>query len=122
MYNDRRRAFDGQGREQNSTGYSEKTTLPVDFGSPENSNYQNNVPPTSGTPSGGMFDVFSQPVTQQIPTQQSYDFAQSAPKAELPMVFASHRHKDIYVYEYKDRLEWYLKTPTGMLLIQTQQK
>ena len=117
---DRKRPFDRQGdSEQNSTGYSERTVFSTDFGSPENSNFQNGM--TGSAPQGGSYDGdrgggdFSS-------ARQSYDYGQSTTSPELPMVFASHRHEDIYVYEYKDRLEWYLRTPTGMLLIQTQPK
>lgn len=33
---------------------------------------------------------------------------------ELPMVFRLRSNSDIYVYEYRDRLEYFLKTDTAM--------
>lgn len=116
-FGNRRRSFDRQNdNEQNSTGYSEKTVFPTDFGNPDN-NYQNGYAQPAPTDGG-----YAQP------SQQGYAYAQSAsPVAtaqtrELPMVFASHNHPDMYVYEYSDRLEWYLKTATSMYLFNTVKK
>lgn len=132
--NSRRRSFDRQNdNEQNSTGYREKTVFPTDFGAPENNNFQNggynqNVPQNNGfdggyaqapAPDGG----YTQPAAPQ-----SYGYAQSAAPvataqvSELPMVFASRTHSDVYVYEYPDRLEWYLKTATCMHLFNIDRK
>ncbi|MDE5562868.1 MAG: hypothetical protein K2J01_04910 [Clostridiales bacterium] len=145
----RRRSFDrtNNNSEQNSTGYSEKTVFPTDFGSPENNNYQNGyAQPTA--PQSNVFDGgYAQNQTPQnygyngdvlnpaqangyaqTAQQQSYGYAQSAtPVATaqasgLPMVFASRTHKDVYVYEYSDRLEWYLKTATCMHLFNIEKK
>lgn len=35
---------------------------------------------------------------------------------ERPLVFASNKHEGVYIYEYSDRLEFYVKTNTGMVL------
>ena len=107
----RRRAFDGQGSEQNSTGYSEKTVFQTDFGSPENSNYQNAVPQ-----GGAQSSLFGDT------TLQDNAYAPVTPKVELPMVFASRENSDMYIYEYPDRLEWYVRTSTCMLLVRTAKK
>lgn len=131
--NSRRRSFDRTNNsEQNSTGYSEKTVFPTDFGSPENNNYQNAYTPTAPQNNGYDGGYAQNPTPQNIGTQpsqpQSYAYAQSAaPVAtaqvgELPMVFASRTHKDVYVYEYHDRLEWYLKTATCMHLFNIDRK
>ncbi|MCH5154048.1 MAG: hypothetical protein J1F71_02435 [Clostridiales bacterium] len=108
----RRRAFDGQGSELNSTGYSEKTVFTTDFGSPENSNYQNAAPQGGSAQSS----LFGEPVAQDNA------YAPSTPKVELPMVFASRENSDMYIYEYPDRLEWYVRTSTCMLLVRTAKK
>ena len=133
----RRRAFDRQNdNEQNSTGYSEKTVFSTDFGSPENSNYQNVAP---SAPQNDMYGSYSQndmygSYAQNVggyaqpAAPQNYGYAQSASQTpiaqaqDLPMVFASRKHSDMYVYEYPDRLEWYLKTATCMYLLDTQKK
>ncbi len=130
--NGRRRAFGRQNdSEQNSTGYSEKTVFPTDFGSPENNNYQNAYTPTAPQNNGfdGGYAQNSSPIGGYAqPAPQNYAYAQSAsPVAtaqvgELPMVFASRTHNDIYIYEYSDRLEYYLKTATSMHLFNTVKK
>ena len=129
----RRRSFDRQNNnDQNSTGYSEKTVFPTDFGGQENNNFQNGyaqptTPQNNGydgyaqnqTPAGGMY-------AQQA--QHNYAYAQSsapvttAQMRELPMVFASRTHSDVYIYEYSDRLEYYLRTATSMYLFNTVRK
>ena len=106
----RRRSLGGQD-EQNSTGYSEKTVFPTDFGSPENSNFQNAGQQTGA--SNGLFgDV----------APQGGGYAPTIPKTELPMVFATLENSDMYIYEYSDRLEWYVRTSTCMLLVRTAKK
>lgn len=37
--------------------------------------------------------------------------------AEKPMVFKLRANNDVYVYEYSDRLEYYLKTDSCMLAL-----
>ena len=149
--NSRRRTFDrtNNNGEQNSTGYSEKTVFPTDFGSPENNNYQNGyAQPT--TPQNNMFDSgyaqnptpqnygyngdalnpvqaggYTQPAQQQnygYAAPQSATPVATAQVSGLPMVFASRTHKDVYVYEYHDRLEWYLRTATCMHLFNIDRK
>ncbi|MDE6028757.1 MAG: hypothetical protein K2F90_00360 [Clostridiales bacterium] len=146
----RRRTFDRTNNnnvgEQNSTGYSEKTVFPTDFGSAQPNNYQTDyAQPTQ--PQTGLYDVGYGPAQPQNggynadplsvaqtgyaqPAQpQGYGTAQqtAAPVATaqvsgLPMVFASRTHKDVYVYEYHDRLEWYLRTATCMHLFNIDRK
>lgn len=107
----RRRSLGGQS-EQNSTGYTEKTVFPTDFGSPENSNYQNATPQELGMQNGLFGDTAPQPGAYSPNTQ----------KPELPMVFASRLNSDVYVYEYPDRLEWYVRTSTCMMFWKTEKK
>ena len=45
-----------------------------------------------------------------------------APAAERPMVFALREHRDVYVYEYSDRLEYYKHTSEGMVKCNTEYK
>lgn len=45
-----------------------------------------------------------------------------AQTAERPMVFLSKEHSDIYIYEYSDRLEYYVKTATCMFKFNTVNK
>ncbi|MCH5155256.1 MAG: hypothetical protein J1F69_01490 [Clostridiales bacterium] len=123
----RRRSFDRNDNEQNATGYREKTVFSTDFGSPENSNYQNSGAQGPQDNFGGYaqsgYGDFSQNAAPQ-----NYGYTQSATQGtatqvqDLPMVFASRKHSDIYVYEYPDRVEWYLKTATCMHLFDTQKK
>lgn len=135
----RRRSFDrtnNNNNEQNSTGYSEKTVFPTDFGSPENNNYQNGYA-QSAAPQSNMYDGgyaqnselnnggYTQPAQPQnygYAAPQSATPVATAPAGGLPMVFASRTHKDVYVYEYSDRLEWYLKTATCMHLFNIDKK
>ncbi|MDE6201417.1 MAG: hypothetical protein K2M47_06045 [Clostridiales bacterium] len=132
--NGRRRSFDRQNdNEQNSTGYREKTVFSTEFGSPETNNYQNgyaqNMPQNNGFDGGyAQSPAPNYGGYEQPSAPQSYAYAQSAapvataPAGELPMVFASNKHPDMYVYEYSDRLEWYLKTSTSMYLFNTVKK
>lgn len=118
----RRRAFDrtNNNDDQNATGYQEKTVFPTDFGSPEVNNYQN----------GG----YAQDYGTQSTAPQNSAYAQNGVYTqsmggtatevaqERPLVFASRKHNDIFVYEYSDRLEWYLKTDKEMYLFDTVKK
>lgn len=113
----RRRSFDRQNdNDQNSTGYREKTVFTTDFGSPDNGGYSGGFAQNSAPQSNGY-------------ANQNNAYAQSASSGgtttevrELPMVFASREHSDIYIYEYSDRLEYYLKTATSMYLFNTVKK
>ena len=40
-------------------------------------------------------------------------------ETERPMVFVSKEHSGIYIYEYSDRLEYYVKTATCMYKFDT---
>lgn len=42
--------------------------------------------------------------------------------AEKPMVFKLRANNDVYVYEYSDRLEYYLKTDSCMLALGARNK
>ena len=140
--NGRRRSFDRtNNNEQNSTGYSEKTVFSTDFGAPENSNFQNGyaqqpAPQNNAYDGGYAQNPFAdnggyvQPAPAPAPAAtQGYGYAPStaaptttAQASDLPMVFASRKHSDIYVYEYADRVEWYLKTATCMHLFNIERK
>ena len=48
--------------------------------------------------------------------------ASSAVGTERPMVFALRNYKDMYVYEYSDRLEYYCRTENGMEYRNTEYK
>ena len=115
----RRRNFDRplgpNDRQPDLTGYDEKQVFSTDglFG---------------GAP-------VQQPVVQPVvqPTVDYTSFAQSGaanygavatemreiPAPEKPMVFAMRGHSDIYIYEYSDRLEYYVKASTKMHLFDT---
>ena len=59
---------------------------------------------------------------QRCPTVTAVrELAQDAPlqQTERPMVFLSRAHSDIYIYEYSDRLEYYVKTATCMFKCNT---
>lgn len=130
----RRRSFDRQNdNEQNSTGYREKTVFSTDFGVSENNNYQNggynqSAPQNNGFDGGHAQNAAPNDGGYANTAQQSYGYAQSAAPvataqaSDLPMVFASRTHRDIYVYEYPDRVEWYLKTATCMHLFNIDKK
>lgn len=94
----RRRMGDGDGAEENLTKFEEKYILPTDAISPS-------APPSSGY-------GFLQNVETPRPSEENYS---SAPAAERPMVFALRAFKDVYVYEYSDRLEYYNHTADGMV-------
>lgn len=109
----RRRAFDRQNEDQNSTGYSEKTVFSTDFGAPQNT-YQNGMYGQSDyAQSAPQNNAMNAPYTGNTLTETAQ---------EKPMVFASREHSDIYIYEYSDRLEYYLKTATSMYRFNTVKK
>ena len=95
----------------NSTNYQEKTVFTTDG----QSDYSSPTPPQSpfGSYQSAPYMSDAGTVTEMRPIQ-------SAPKTEaLPMVFASREHNDIYIYEYPDRFEYYLRTATSMYLFNT---
>lgn len=115
---DRRRAFDRTGNDdQNATGYQEKTVFPTDFGAPEyNNNYQ------SGPQDNGYNGYAQNAAPQNATYAQSMGGAVTEVAQERPMVFASRKHNDMFVYEYSDRIEWYLKADTEMYLFKVEKK
>lgn len=93
----------------NLTKYDEKYILPTDGGA-----YGD----------GGMYGVSE---TAASPQARTADTASSAAipvatSTDRPMVFALRNYKDMYVYEYPDRLEYYVKTASGMFLYNTEPK
>lgn len=99
------------------TGYEEKQIFPTD----------------------GMFgnNGYNQPVQPVAPSVQPVDYTGFTGNAsvanyggvatemreintvEKPMVFAMRGHSDIYIYEYSDRLEYYVKASTKMHMFDT---
>ena len=60
---------------------------------------------------------------EPAPAFTGADIAQQVAVAtERPMVFVSKAHSDIYIYEYSDRLEYYVKTSTCMYKFDTVRK
>lgn len=91
-----------------STNYQEKTVFTTDGG------------PSDYSGAVGSQSPFGAPYLGDAGTFTEMRPIQSAPKTEaLPMVFASRVHKDIYIYEYPDRFEYYLRTATSMYLFNT---
>lgn len=82
----------------NLTNYVERTVIPTDAG------YGYTAPAT-------------EPLAAT--TTAVSDFAETA---EQPMVFASREHSGIYIYEYSDRLEYYVRTATCMHKFDTVKK
>lgn len=119
----RRRAFDNNNtNDQNATGYQEKTVFPTDFSAPEYSNNyqsggyaQDNGYAQNGAPQNSM-------VQNSGTYTQSMGGTATEVAQERPMVFASRKHNDIFIYEYSDRIEWYLKTDKEMYLFDTVKK
>ena len=96
-----------------STNYQEKTVFTTDGGPSDYSR-----PVGSQSPFGAPYQ--SSPYLGDAGTVTEMRPIQSAPKTEaLPMVFASREHNDIYIYEYPDRFEYYLRTATSMYLFNT---
>ncbi len=95
----------------NSTNYQEKTVFTTDGGAPA-PDYAPQSPygsPYQSAPYAGDAGT----VTEMRPIQ-------SATKTEpLPMVFASREHEDVYIYEYPDRFEYYIRMATRMYLFNT---
>lgn len=120
-FGNRRRAFDNNNNnDQNGTGYQEKKVFPTDFSAPE---YSNNYQSGGYAQDNG----YTRPAPQNSGAQsgvytQSMGGTMTEVAQERPMVFASRKHSDMYVYEYSDRVEWYLKTDKEMYLFDTVKK
>ncbi len=66
----------------------------------------------NGYGAGSPQPPFGQPAQQQDVKSAFDDTARSA---ERPMVFVLRSDKDMYVYEFSDRLEYYRRTEIGMV-------
>lgn len=93
----------------NLTKYSEKYILPTDGGQDVSDLY---TPPPQGD-----FAPQSAPSESAIPVATA-----QTENVERPMVFAVKSHRNMYVYEYSDRLEYYLRTENGMFLYNKEPK
>ena len=73
------------------------------------------------TPSQSLFSSAAQNASGE--RMGGYGDRQSAARqAEAPMVFALRSDPTLYVYEYSDRLEYYRKTPNGMMMCNVEYK
>lgn len=102
MFFNRRRSLDSQVGVQdnrNLTNYDEKTIFSTD--------------------AGGAYGNYDGVVTATAPRDV---YTATTQKETLPMVFASRNHSDIYIYEYPDRLEYYVKASTQMFKFDTVKK
>ncbi|MBD5132830.1 MAG: hypothetical protein HDT28_09660 [Clostridiales bacterium] len=90
----------------NLTNYDERTVFPTDGFSVQPSAPQ---PMQQPIPSATTTAVFDGAGVSSVPPIGT----------ERPMVFASREHKDVYIYEYSDRLEYYVKMNTSMYKFNT---
>ncbi|MCM1368399.1 MAG: hypothetical protein NC184_06305 [Roseburia sp.] len=97
--------------ELNLTKYSEKYILPTDGGQPA-SDFYTPMPQSEPAPQSA---VSASASAIPVATAQS-------DSGERPMVFAVKSHRNMYVYEYSDRLEYYLRTENGMFLYNREAK
>ena len=115
--------------QQDLTGYEEKTVFSTE-------------PPVSSTESPVNVAPGYGYSQQQAPVEPNYGAAGYTPqqtsgyngtvtefrdldgevRTERPMVFAMRAIPDMYVYEYSDRLEYYLRTPSSMFKYKTVMK
>ncbi len=99
----RRNGFDGDGLipDDNGfngmTGYEEKTVFPADFGK--------TVEPAA-----------------QTATAVRDGFSATSTTAERPMVFVSKENSGVFIYEYADRLEYYVKLESSMFMFNVVKK
>ncbi len=111
------------------TGYEEKQVFTTDnafVGGYNNAPVQ----PVDYTGLGGN-NYAAQPNNYVTPQQDGYMQAQAPVVTEMrdlsvpntsterPMVFAMRGHSDIYIYEFSDRLEYYVRTNTKMFKYDT---
>ncbi|MCH5165967.1 MAG: hypothetical protein J1G01_06160 [Clostridiales bacterium] len=85
------------------TKYDEKYILPTDNAGPQMPQQDFSATTATATMVGDMQSVGMQ-------------------TEERPMVFVMRENKDIFVYEYSDRLEYYLKTDSSMYKFHTVKK
>ncbi len=122
-FNGDKPAADGGNKYPNLIEYEEKFSIPTDGGAyGMQSPVQNDVGGGYGVPSQyGSAQQFGSP----SPVSSGATAVQSGygmPVSERPMVFALRRFTDMYVYEYKDRLEYYRRTANGMEFVNTEYK
>ncbi len=143
----RRRRFDGQQDDEysNLTKFDEEFVKPTAaFGASSTPTFTGEAPNATGFAAPRQSFQQQQPLSAQ-PTQygqfgglytQTPSFAPSAEQktaaepavqtatatAERPMVFALRKYKDVFVYEYSDRFEYYNYTLNGMVRMNTEYK
>ena len=96
------------------TKYDEKFVFSTDGG------YSNPVSSASGAFNGGNAAFGAPPQAETTATVMSMRDIAPAPQqtaVEKPMVFKMRANNDVYVYEFSDRLEYYLKTDTCRLAL-----
>lgn len=72
----------------------------------------------TGAEENRVFSTESQPVATQTATapevNNNYGFDPASVVGERPRVFASRDNKDVFIYEYSDRLEYFVKLENSM--------
>ncbi len=100
----------------NLTKYDEKYILPTDG----SANVSQDPVPVPQSAASVATDMKTETVTDVYSVGRGY--GRESVETERPMVFALRAYKDVYVYEYKDRLEYYKNTPDGMVKCNTEYK
>ena len=98
------------------TKYDEKYIFSTDGGFGSSANVGNNAFDGGNTNNFGA----AVPQTETTATVMSMRDIPPTPAqtaTEKPMVFKLRANNDVYVYEFSDRLEYYLKTDTCMLAL-----
>lgn len=106
----------GLGRRRESFG-AVKPEPPVDY-----MNFSNTDPHEKSVyPMNGGYGAFTPPPAATSPVTATCD-----PRPEIaverPMVFSTKENSDVFIYEYSDRLEYYVRTATCMYKFKTVQK
>lgn len=96
MFNRRRGFGENENDFNGMTGYEEKTEFPVNAG--------------AQTPAAP-FSAAALPVTA---VAEEYGFTPASVTGERPRVFAMRGNDKIFVYEYSDRLEYFIKLDNTM--------
>lgn len=128
----RRRSFDRNqaGVQPDSTGYQEKTVYSADVSGQYSDNGFASQAQQSGAYSVGAQGYGAPNSDAQGYGAQSYgmpsgqtvtdvDYPPVEKQTELPKVYASREHPDIYIYEFSDRLEYYFRTANSMCKLKT---
>lgn len=109
IFNRRRAGMDSQLAPEpaedhlNLTNYVERTVIPTD-GYNAVPSAQNVAPAASTT------------------TAVRDNASDNVSAVERPMVFKSKQHPDMFIYEYSDRLEYYIRTASDMVCFRTEKK